>query len=214
MSKVIVSNLMTVDGYVAGPGGDVMALPFDDSFSTHNLGLMQAAGTLLYGATTYAGMRDYWPSVLDDESQPQLERDIARRNHEMEKVVVSDSLTSDDTGPWRRDDDDRLQSDEAHDKIAELRRDGTDNILTFGSITLGQRPARRGSGRRAAGPGGCRSPGRRGTGVLAAAGPDPPSGRGTAASRLEHGTAALRARVIALRPAARARPESSRGPGP
>ena len=135
MSKVIVSNLMTVDGYVAGQGGDVMALPFDDSFSTHNLGLMQAAGTLLYGATTYAGMRDYWPSVLDDESQPQLERDIAQRNQEMDKVVVSDSLTSDDTGPWRETTTIVGRAD-AHDKIAELRRDGTDDILTFGSITL------------------------------------------------------------------------------
>jgi dihydrofolate reductase len=135
MSKVIVSNLMTVDGYVAGKGGDVMALPFDDSFSTHNLGLMQAAGTLLYGATTYAGMRDYWPSVLDDESQPQLERDIAQRNQEMDKVVVSDSLTSDDTGPWRETTTIVGRAD-AHDKIAELRRDGTDDILTFGSITL------------------------------------------------------------------------------
>ena len=135
MSRVIVSNLMTVDGFVAAKGGDVMALPFDDSFSTHNLGLMQAAGTLLYGATTYAGMRDYWPSVLDDESQPQLERDIAQRNQEMDKVVVSDSLTSDHTGPWRETTTIVGRAD-AHDKIAELRRDGTDDILTFGSITL------------------------------------------------------------------------------
>ena len=135
MSRVIVSNLMTVDGFVAAKGGDVMALPFDDSFSTHNLGLMQACGTLLYGATTYAGMRDYWPLVLDDESQPQLERDIARRNQEMDKVVVSDSLTSDDTGPWRETTTIVGRAD-AHDKIAELRRDGTEDILTFGSITL------------------------------------------------------------------------------
>ena len=135
MSKVIVSNLMTVDGYVAGPGGDVMALPFDDSFSGHNLGLMQAAGTLLYGATTYAGMRDYWPSILDDESQPQLERDIAQRNDEMEKLVVSDSLTSDDTGPWKETTT-IIGRAEAHDRIAERRRDDTDDLLTFGSITL------------------------------------------------------------------------------
>ena len=135
MSRVIVSNLMTVDGYVAGKGGDVMALPFDDSFSTHNLGLMQAAGTLLYGATTYAGMRDYWPSVLDDESQPQLERDIAQRNQEMDKVVVSDSLTSDDTGPWRETTT-IVPRAEAHDRIAELRRDSTDDLVTFGSVTL------------------------------------------------------------------------------
>jgi dihydrofolate reductase len=135
MSRVIVSNLMTVDGYVAGPGGDVMALPFDDSFSTHNLGLMLDAGTLLYGATTYAGMRDYWPPIAADESQPEVERAISRRNDEMEKLVVSDSLTSDDTAPWQETTT-ILRRDEAHDRIAEIRRDGIEDILTFGSITL------------------------------------------------------------------------------
>jgi dihydrofolate reductase len=135
MSKVIVSNLMTVDGYVAGPGGDVMALPFDDSFSVHNLGLMQAAGTLLYGAKTYAGMRDYWPSIAADESQPELERDIARRSNEIAKLVVSDSLTSNDTASWNETTT-IVRRAEAHDRIAELRRDGTDDILMFGSITL------------------------------------------------------------------------------
>lgn len=137
MSKVIVSNLMTLDGRVAGPGGDVMVMPFEDndSFSTHNLELLQGAGTLLLGATTYAGMRDYWPPIVDDESQPQVERDISRRNDEIAKLVVSDSLTSDDTGPWRETTT-IVRRAEAHDKIAELRRDGTDDLVTFGSITL------------------------------------------------------------------------------
>ncbi|MGA9100727.1 dihydrofolate reductase family protein [Aeromicrobium sp.] len=135
MSKVIVSNLMTVDGFVAGPGGDVMSLPFDDSFSTHNLGLLLDAGTLLYGATTYAGMRDYWPAVAEDDSQPEVERAIARRSAEIDKLVVSDSLTGDDTGPWAETTT-ILRRDEAHERIAELRRDGKDDILTFGSITL------------------------------------------------------------------------------
>jgi dihydrofolate reductase len=135
MGKVIVSNLMTVDGFVAGPGGDVMSLPFDDSFSTHNLGLLLDAGMLLYGATTYAGMRDYWPAVAEDDSQPEVERAIARRSAEIDKLVVSDSLTRDDTGSWAETTT-ILRRDEAHERIADLRRDGKDDILTFGSITL------------------------------------------------------------------------------
>ncbi len=39
MRKVIVSNLISLDGYAAGPGGDVMALPFDATFSDYNLEL-------------------------------------------------------------------------------------------------------------------------------------------------------------------------------
>lgn len=29
MRTLIVSNLISLDGYASGPGGDVMALPFD-----------------------------------------------------------------------------------------------------------------------------------------------------------------------------------------
>lgn len=137
MGKVIVSNLMTLDGRVAGAGGDVMVLPFEENnlFGTHNLGLLLDAGTMLLGATTYVGMRDYWPSIADDESQPEVERAISRRNAEIAKVVVSDSLTSDDTGPWEKTTTIVPRAD-AHDRIAELRRDSTDNIVTFGSVTL------------------------------------------------------------------------------
>ena len=137
MGRLIVSNLMTLDGRVAGPGGDVMVLPFEDNnlFSTHNLGLLLDAETLLLGATTYVGMRDYWPSIAADESQPEVERAISRRNDEIAKIVVSDSLTSDDTVPWEKTTT-IVPRDEAHDRIAELRRDSTEDIVTFGSVTL------------------------------------------------------------------------------
>lgn len=38
MRKLIVTELMSLDGYVAGPGGDVMVLPLDESFSGYNVG--------------------------------------------------------------------------------------------------------------------------------------------------------------------------------
>lgn len=53
--KLTVSNLLSLDGYASGPGGDVMALPFDTTFSDYNLELIQAADTLVSGATTYRG---------------------------------------------------------------------------------------------------------------------------------------------------------------
>ena len=46
MRKLIVSNLISLDGYASRPGGDVMALPFDTTFSDNNLELMRAADTL------------------------------------------------------------------------------------------------------------------------------------------------------------------------
>ena len=55
MRKLIVSNLISLDGYASGPGNNVMALPFDTTFSDYNLELMQAADILVSGAATHRG---------------------------------------------------------------------------------------------------------------------------------------------------------------
>src|SRR3712207_8179363 len=111
VSSVVVSTLVSLDGYVAGPGGDISRLPMDGSFDALNLERLRAAGTLLTGATTYRGMVAFWPAVAEDPtvspavqldpSVAELHRETARRNAELPKVVVSDSLTLADAGPWR-----------------------------------------------------------------------------------------------------------------
>ncbi len=134
MRKVIVSNLISLDGYAAGPGGDVMALPFDATFSDYNLELMQAADTLVSGATTYRGFVSYWPPVANDPAQPEVERAIARRHRELEHLVVSDSLSADDTGPWR-DKTRIVRRDEARDVIAQAKEGEGGPLVAFGSMT-------------------------------------------------------------------------------
>ena len=81
-----------------GRGDDVMALPFDTTFSDYNLELMRAADTLVFGAVTFRGMVGYWPSVADDPAQSDVERAIAQRHRELEHLVVSDSLTMEEAG--------------------------------------------------------------------------------------------------------------------
>src|SRR3712207_492039 len=110
VSSVVVSTLVSLDGYVAGPGGDISRLPMDGSFDALDLERLRAAGTLLTGATTYRGMVAFWPAVAEDPtaspavqldpSVAELHRDTARRNAELPEVVVSGSLTLADTGPW------------------------------------------------------------------------------------------------------------------
>ncbi len=134
MRKLIVSNLISLDGYAAGPGGDVMALPFDTTFSDYNLELMQAADTLVSGATTYRGFLSYWPPVADDPAQPEVERAIARRHRELEHLVVSDSLSADETGPWR-DKTRIVRKDEAQDAIAQAKKGEGGPLVAFGSMT-------------------------------------------------------------------------------
>lgn len=134
MRKLIVSNLMSLDGYASGPGDDVMALPFDTTFSEYNLELMQKADILVSGAKTYRGFLSYWPAIADDPTQPGVERAISRRHRELEHLVVSDSLTVEDTGPWR--DKTRIVGrDEAPQAIALAKEGGGGALLVFGSMT-------------------------------------------------------------------------------
>ena len=66
MRPVVVSTLVSLDGYVAGPGGDISRLPMDGSCDALDLERLRAAGTLLRGATTYRGMVAFWPAVGED----------------------------------------------------------------------------------------------------------------------------------------------------
>lgn len=134
MRKLIVSNLISLDGYASGPGGDVMVLPFDTTFSTYNLELMQAAEILVSGATTYREFLGYWPPIAEDPAQPEVERAISRRHHELEHLVVSNSLTADETGPWREKTK-IVRRDEAREAIARAKEGEGGTLLVFGSMT-------------------------------------------------------------------------------
>jgi dihydrofolate reductase len=134
MRKLIVSNLISLDGYASGPGGDVMALPFDTTFSDYNLELMEAADILVSGAVTHRGMLSYWPSVADDPAQPEVEQAISRRHRELEHLVVSDSLIAEETEPWRENTR-IVRRDEARDAIAEAKEGEGGTLLVFGSMT-------------------------------------------------------------------------------
>ena len=134
MRKVIVCNLVSIDGCYSGPGGNVMAMPFDHGFSDYNAERLRAADTLLLGRTSFEGFRSYWPAIAEDMSQPAVEREISRLNSAIQKVVVSDSLSPDAASGWgpthvvRRAD--------AHAEVAALKERSGREILMFGSHVL------------------------------------------------------------------------------
>jgi dihydrofolate reductase len=134
MRKLIVCNIVSLDGYYEGPGGDVMALPFDEGFDAYNAERLRAADTLLLGRRSYEGFKSYWPPIADDPDAPPVAREISRLNNAIDKVVVSDSLTPDQTAPWHNT---RIVSRaDAHEQITELKNGPGRDILVFGSHTL------------------------------------------------------------------------------
>src|SRR5215212_3676047 len=141
MRKLIVSNTMSLDGYYEGPGNDVMALfdyrwdyPTDESFDAYNAERLRAADTLLLGRTSYEGFKGFWPPVADDPDATPLQREISRLDNAIDKVVVSDSLTPQETEPWRNTR--IIGRADAQEQIAELKRQAGGDILVFGSRAL------------------------------------------------------------------------------
>lgn len=134
MRKLIVCNIISVDGFFSGPDNDVMVMPFDAPFSDYNAERLRAADTLLLGRRSFEGFRDYWPSIADDPEAPPVEREISRLNTAMDKVVVSDSLTDADLAPYTNA---RIvRRTDAHDRVRALKESPGREILVFGSHVL------------------------------------------------------------------------------
>lgn len=135
MRKLIVTNIVSLDGYYEGPAKDVMVLPMDHSFDAYNVERMREADTVLLGRNSYDAFKGFWPAMEHNPDATPDHREFARLDNAIDKVVVSDSITPDQTDPWR-DTTRIVRRADAHEQIAELKRGSGRDILVFGSRTL------------------------------------------------------------------------------
>jgi len=136
MRKIIVFNIISLDGYHTGPGNDVTVMfPMmgDRVFNAYTAERLRAAGTFLVGRVSFELFNSFWPEVAEnptsDEWTPE-QREISQAGESVPTIVVSDTLT----GNWP--DVRIIRRAEAHQQIAELKRQAGKDILITGSRTL------------------------------------------------------------------------------
>jgi dihydrofolate reductase len=134
MAKLIVSNIVSLDGYIAGPGGNPAVLPMDQAFDAYNLERLRSAGTLVLGRKTFEMFRGFWPGVQHATAASPALREISQLNSAMPKVVVSDSLAIEPGSPWS--DARVLRRQDALAALARAKAAGNKDLLMFGSRTL------------------------------------------------------------------------------
>lgn len=140
MRQVIVSNIMSLDGYYEGPGRNVMVLNMDEAFDAYNLERIRAAGTVLLGRTSFEGFSSYWPGIADAPADPGNRaltadnRELSRIYNPLPKAVVSDTYTVPVDNPWHQVTSVIGRADVANWLSAE-REHGEGDILIFGSRT-------------------------------------------------------------------------------
>lgn len=140
MRKVIVNNIMSLDGYYEGPGRNVMIMNMDEAFDVYNLERIQAAGTVLLGRTSFEGFSSYWPGIADAPDDPGNRalsadnRELSRIYNDLPKAVISDTYTVPVDNPWHQVTTVIGRADAANWLSAEKNR-GSGDILIFGSRT-------------------------------------------------------------------------------
>ena len=143
MRKLIVSNLVTLDGLYEGRDKNIVSLydyyhedyHGDDSFDHYNTERMLAADTLLLsGRSSFLGNKEYWSGVLTDPNATAIRREFAGLIRAIEKIVVSDHLTTDELAPWNNTR--IIQRADALREIAALKQGPGREIFLFAGRTL------------------------------------------------------------------------------
>jgi dihydrofolate reductase len=134
MAKLIFSNLVSLDGYCAGPGGDLDRLPMGSEFDSHNVELLRSAGTLLFGRVTFGMFQAFWPQVQKDPSAGPVLVEIAALTAVIDKLVFSDTLSLSANAPWG--DTEVVRRAQAHARIRALKASARRDLLAYGSHVL------------------------------------------------------------------------------
>jgi dihydrofolate reductase len=95
--KVVVNITLSLDGRVAGPGGDydmgwIVPHAVTDAARDHMVKVTAPATTVLLGRKNYEGFSGYWPSVADDMTADARDRAFSKWLNETEKIVFSTTL--------------------------------------------------------------------------------------------------------------------------
>ena len=137
MRKVIVFNRVTVDGFFAGPKGEIDWFVQDPKVDKAAHASMHP-DTLLLGRLTYQMFAGYWPHAAADPNAPEGARIMANELDQMNKVIFSRTMNNVD---WINS---RLVKSDVLKEVRGLKQGSGPDITIFGSGTIIQHLAREG----------------------------------------------------------------------
>jgi dihydrofolate reductase len=134
MRKIITTMWVTLDGYIAGPNGEMDWIGefFDEAMGIYEDNLVSSADTLLLGRVTYQSFAGSWPHVPDNPNASEGEKEYARKLNAMSKVVFSRTLESVE---WNNS---RLVKEVVPEEIEQLKQEPGRDIIIYGSASLVQ----------------------------------------------------------------------------
>ncbi len=132
MRKVISFMHISLDGFVAGPNGEMDWIKVDQEIFDHVGKRISEGDTALYGRVTYQMMENYWPTAADKPTATRHDIEHSKWYSKVHKVVLSKTIKDADLTNTT------IISDNLSDRINEIkqsRNGGSQDILLFGSPT-------------------------------------------------------------------------------
>jgi len=131
MRKLKLQVQITVDGYVAGPNGEMDWMNFtqDDALEAYVNALTDSADTILLGRKMTDGFVNYWTDVVTNQPESR-EFAFAQKMVDTPKVVFTKTLTQ---SPWANT---VLATGDLVDEINTLKRQDGKGILVYGGATF------------------------------------------------------------------------------
>jgi dihydrofolate reductase len=126
MRKVLMFNMVTLDGFFEGPHGEIDWHRVDAEFNEFAAEQLDSVDVLLFGRKTYEMMAGYWPTPLAIRDDPV----IAEKMNTKSKLVFSRTLKK---ANWSNT---LLVGENAAGELLKLKAQPGRDLIVFGSANL------------------------------------------------------------------------------
>ena len=130
MRNVVSLMHMSLDGFVAGPNGEMDWIALNDRVFNYVERFIDEADTGLYGPITFGMMESYWPAVLKDPKATGHHLNHSKWYEKAGKVVFSRQLDQ------LHNPDAKLVKENLPGEIENLKNSPGKNLMIFGSPRL------------------------------------------------------------------------------
>ena len=126
MRKIILFNMMTLDGFFESSEGAIDWHMVDEEFNAFAVEQLNTVDTILFGRVTYQLMASYWPTEAAIRDDPI----IADKMNRTDKIVFSRTL---EKVEWKNS---RLVKENAAEEVVKLKQQPGEDVIIFGSANL------------------------------------------------------------------------------
>lgn len=130
MRKVVLLINTTLDGFAAGPNGDLDWTIVDEDMWEYTMSLFDTVDTTLFGRVTYQGFESYWPTVPNSPNKTRQTEAFSHWIDKVQKVVFSKTL---EQVTWNNT---KLVKDNITEEVSRLKAQAGKDMMVMGSPGL------------------------------------------------------------------------------